>query len=113
MHKNLDNYQGDYQTLRYDANYAVVFTKTESDSLPITQTKVEKRPCLDPSWNSDFLYEGRTNEDILRLRSIDEFLLWNYTKEFYPLEKDLWSFDTGNQTIIWRCQNEDEFDPRY
>ena len=64
MQKNLPDFEGDYQKIRLNADYFVVFTKTESDSLPVTSTKVEKRPCLDPAWSSDFLYDEFTNEEM-------------------------------------------------
>ena len=112
MHKNLDSYQGDYQTLRYDANYAIVYTKTESDSLPITSTKVEKRPCLDPSKSSDFLYEGFTNQEMLNFITIEPYSFIR-TKEFYSLELDRWNYNNTIEGFVFLCDKEDEFDPRY
>ena len=110
MQKNLP-IQGDYTSLAFNEDYSLVFTKREVDSLPVTQTRVEKRPCLDPSWSSDFLYDGFTNREMY---AFVENKVYLETEEFYPNELDRWhiSNETGRY-FVERCEAEHEFDPRY
>ena len=74
--------------------------------MPITSTKVEKRPCLDRSKSSDFLYDGLSNAQMY------ENFGWkspsdNVGKEFYPLELDRWHFfniNTEDRYYVYRCE---------
>ena len=43
----------DFTVLPFKGSTQLVYTKKKVDSLPITRTKIENKPCLDPNYSSD------------------------------------------------------------
>ena len=77
--------------MEFNSTHKLIYSKSK-DSLPITKTSVSKRPCLDPTSQSDN-YLGQH-------------------LEYYPLELDKQKYYRDDQKMPI-CKDENDQDPRF
>ena len=102
---------GGYEQVTFNSEYTFLYSKTNSDSLPLTAFSVTKAPCLDPARDADF-FMGPPDEQN-DSTSLYTKVLGDTYKEFHPLE--LGRFDlreTRENKLIQKCSIS-EYDDRY